>query len=80
MYAFCQPLHHGQNMIQYISTPKNHQLKLVRKTREEKYKARHYRVGKVIDWELCKFYHIDKWFMEKPKPDLENKTSNSLRF
>ena len=45
------------------------------------YKTRHYWVGKVIHWEMCKkfkFDHTNKWFMHNPAPVLENDTHKLL--
>ena len=47
----------------------------------QKYKARHYWVGKVIHWEMCKkskFDHVNKRYMHNPAPVLENDTHKLL--
>ena len=44
-------------------------------------KSEHGRVGKVIDWELCKrlkFDHTHKWYMCKPESVLENEMHEIL--
>ena len=46
-----------------------------------KYKARHDWVGKVIHWEMCKKFksdHSNKWYMHNPAPVLENDTHKLL--
>ena len=49
---------------------------------QKKYKLRHDRLRKVIDWELCKrlkFDNITKWHWPKPETVLENETHKILR-
>ena len=51
------------------------------KLAKKEYKARHDRVGKVIQWEMCKkfkFGHTNKWYMHNPAPILENDTHKLL--
>ena len=45
------------------------------KLAQKEYKSRHYWVGKVIHWELCKkfeFDHTNKWYMHNQASVLEN--------
>ena len=51
------------------------------KLAERKYKTRHYWVGKVNHWELCKKFKLDctnKWYMRNPESVLENETRKIL--
>ena len=48
---------------------------------QKEYKARHDWEGKVIHREMCKkfkFDHINKWYMHKPAPVLENDSHKFL--
>ena len=52
-----------------------------RKLSQKAYKARHYWVVKVIQWEMCKkfkFDHTNKWYMHNPASVLENDTHKLL--
>ena len=49
------------------------------KLTKEEYKARHERVGKVIDLEMCKKFKFDhKWYMHNPVAVLENDTQKLI--
>ena len=59
----------------------NHIISECSKLAQREYKARHYWVGKVIHWEMCKkfkFVHTNKWYMHNPAPVLENATYKLL--
>ena len=52
------------------------------KLAKKEYKTKHYWVGKVINWKLCKrlkFNHANKWYMYKPESVLEKETLTILR-
>ena len=48
---------------------------------QKKYESRNDWQRKVIHWELCKklkFYHVDKWYIDKPESVMENDTHKIL--
>ena len=49
-----------------------------RKLVQKEYKTRHDWMGRVIHWELCKFAHTDKWYMNNPEPFWENEIHKIL--
>ena len=60
----------------------NHIISECSKLAQKEYKARHDRVGKVINWKMCKkfkFDHTNKWYMHNPAPVLENDSHKLLR-
>ena len=55
----------------------NHIISECGKLAQKEYKTRHDWVGKVIHWEMCKKFKLDrtnKWYMHNPAPVLENDT------
>ena len=59
----------------------NHIISECSKLAQKENKSKHYWVGKVVHWEMCKkfkFDHTNKWFMHNPAPVLENDTNKLL--
>ena len=59
----------------------NHIISECSKFALKEYKARHYCVGKLIHWEMCKkfkFDHADKWYTHNPEPVQGNDTHKFL--
>ena len=59
----------------------NHIISESSKLAQKEFKTRHYWVGKVIHWEMCKKFKFDytnKWYMHNPAPVLENDTRKLL--
>ena len=53
----------------------NHIINECSQLAQKEYKARHDWVGKVIHWEMCRYFqfdHTNKWYMHNPAPVLEN--------
>ena len=59
----------------------NHMISECSKLVQKEYKTRHDCVGKVIYWELCKKFKVDrtnKWYMHNPESVPENETHKIL--
>ena len=59
----------------------NHIISECRKMAQKEYKARYYREGNVIRWDMCKnviFDHTNKWYMHNAASFLENDTHKLL--
>ena len=66
--------------IDYVDDTINHIISEYSKWAKE-YKTRHYWVGKVICWYLCKkfkFDHTNKWYMHNSESFLENEAHKIL--
>ena len=59
----------------------NHIISKCSKLALKEYKTKHYWVGKVIHWEMCKKFKVDhrnKWYMNNSAPVQENDTHKLL--
>ena len=59
----------------------NHVISECSKLTQKEFKTRHYWVGKVIHWEMCKklkFEHMNKWYMNNPAFILQNGTQTPM--
>ena len=59
----------------------NHVISECSKLAQKEYKSRHDWVSKMIHWDMCKKFQLDrtnKWYMHNPAPVLENDTHKLL--